>query len=159
MVAFSESPKFETDECVDWAFEMVNLGYQTPTLLLLAGFNKPTNYFQTIEYLKESLKELKLEAKTGDQGIIFYSSYFVRKLARAENVKENLTTLYEYCKVKNYEKIIFDFYLLYWAWDDLDHGINPQHYWPEANPQNIVQIVFAAAQRWLSQNESDLKLQ
>lgn len=159
IVALSEVPEFNTDECVDWAFEMVNIGYESPTLLMLAGFSKPTNYFQTIGYLEECMKELELEAKTGDQAIISYSSYFIRKLAKSENVKENLTALYKFCQAKNYEKKIFDFYLLYWAWDDLDNGINPQHYWPEANPENIVQIVFTTALKWLSQYESDLKLQ
>ena len=63
-------PAFNTDECVDWAFEMVNIGYETPTLLMLAEFNKPTNYFQTIEYLQECMKEVELEPGTGDQAII-----------------------------------------------------------------------------------------
>jgi hypothetical protein len=55
VVAFAEIPDFNTDECVDWAFEMVALGYDTPSLLILAGLNRPSSYFQTIEYFNKTL--------------------------------------------------------------------------------------------------------
>ncbi|RYZ22494.1 MAG: hypothetical protein EOO10_21665, partial [Chitinophagaceae bacterium] len=90
VVAFPEIQNFNTDECVDWALEMVFLGHDTQTLLMLAGNAKPTNYFQTVDYLKQALKELKLEVLYGDKAILSFSSYYIKKISQSENIRENL---------------------------------------------------------------------
>jgi len=153
VVAYTEVPDFNTNICVDWAFEMIAAGYDTPSLLILAGLNKPTNYFQTIEYLNAALKELRLEVKTGDEGVVSYSSYFIKQMAKGEKVKENLKKVYKYCQSHDYESSIYDFYLLYWAWDDLDYGNEYQCYWEGANKDNIEAIVVKTAKDWLIVNE------
>jgi hypothetical protein len=154
VVAYAVAPPhFNTDECVDWAIEMLQLGHETETLLMLAALSKPTNYFETIDYLKRSLKELKLEEKTGDKGIASYSKFFIHKLAKGENMKENLKNVRIYCETNGYEESIHDFYLLYWAWDDLDYGIESQLYWPGADKSNIEQIVMETARKWIAENE------
>lgn len=153
IVAFSEVPNFNTDEGVDWAFEMVFLGHDTPSLLALAGFTKPTNYFQTIDYLKQALNELKLDILHGDKAILSYSSYYIKKIEQSENVKENLRAVYKFCQLKDYEQLIYDFYLLYWAWDDFDYGNEYTPYWEKANAENIEAIVVDTAIKWLTENE------
>ena len=67
VVAFSQIPDFDTDGSIDWAIDMVELGYNTPSLLMLAGLTKPTNYFHAIEYLKAALNELNLQVKFGKE--------------------------------------------------------------------------------------------
>jgi hypothetical protein len=153
VVAFSEVPNFNMDECVDWAIEMISLGYDTPSLLILAGLSKPTNYFETVEYFKKTLNELHLKIKTGNEGVLSYSSYFIEQIALGYNVKENLTAVYKYCQLKNYEKTIYDFYLLYWAWDDFDYGNKCQSYWPDADKQNIESVVISIADKWVKENK------
>lgn len=153
IVAYPEVPDFNTNVCVDWALEMIMVGYDTPTLLILAGLNKPTNYFQTIEYLNAAFKELRLEVKTGYEGVVSYSSYFIKRIAANEQVKENLKAVYKYCQAHDFEGSIYDFYLLYWAWGDLDYGNAFQYYWEGANKDNIEAIVVKTAQDWLMKNE------
>jgi hypothetical protein len=153
VVAYSVVPNFDTDECVDWAIEMLELGHETETLLILAGLSKPTNYFETIDYLKRSIQELKLEEMAGDKGIFSHSAFFIQRLAKGENIRENLKTIRLYCESKEYEKSIYDFYLLYWAWDDLDYGNECQSYWPNADKNNIEQIVVETAKEWIAENE------
>ncbi|GAA4380933.1 hypothetical protein [Hymenobacter koreensis] len=152
VVAYTEVPNFDTDICVDWAFDMVFLGFDTPTLLVLAGLDKPTNYFQTIEYLKAALRELKIKQKFGDEAVISYSSFFIAQIAKEQNIKENLKQVYNFCQAKNYEGLIYDFYLLYWAWGDLDYGQEMQHHWDGATNDNIEAIVVDTAEQWLKAN-------
>ncbi|RYE32519.1 MAG: hypothetical protein EOP48_31025 [Sphingobacteriales bacterium] len=152
VVAYTEVPIFDTNVCVDWAFDMVSLGFDTPSVLMLAGLDKPTNYFQTIEYLKVALRELNIEPKFGDEAVISYSSYFIAQIVKGQNIKENLKEVYKFCQAKDYEGLIYDFYLLYWAWDDLDYGQDTQPYLDGATKDNIEAIVINTAEWWLKAN-------
>jgi len=154
VVAYSEIKNYNTDECVDWAIEMIALGHDTEHVLILAGLHKPTNYFETVNILKIAIGECGLEMKTGKEGIISYNCYFIKQIAKFINVKENLLKISESCIDNDYDRSIFDFYLLRWAWSDLDWGNLYTEYWPGANINNVEQIVVAFAGNWLSQNES-----
>lgn len=153
VVAYSEVPNFNMDTCIDWAIEMLSLGHETPSLLILAGLSKPTNYFETVDYLKAALDELNLKIKTGNEGVLSYSTYFIEQIAKGLNVKSNLASMYSYSQSRDYEKNIFDFYLLYWAWDDLDYGNEVQSYWPDAVKENIETIVISTADKWVRENQ------
>lgn len=153
VVAYSDLTNVNGDDCVDWAIEMLQLGHETPSLLILAGLTKPTDQFEVRDYLKRALYELELDEKTGDDATLSYSSYYIAKIAKGEDVKRNLGIVYEFCKARDYEKLIFDFYLLYWAWDDLDYGNDHQSYWPDADKTNIEKIVIDTASKWTSVNE------
>lgn len=153
VVAFSEIPNFDTDECVDWATEMIFLGYDTPSLLILAGFAKPTNYFEVVDYLPTVLASLNLTQKFGDEGTLSYCSYYIQKISNSENIKDNLTVIYKFCQANDYETLVYDFYLLYWAWGDIDCGIESTPYWGNANKENIEKIVVETAKNWIAGNE------
>jgi hypothetical protein len=152
VVAFSEIPDFNTDESVDWAFEMVELGYNTPSLLMLAGLTKPTNYFHAIEYLKAALQELNLEVKFGKEAIISYGSFYITKIAAGNEVKRNLEEVYILNQSLDHEKTLYDFSTLHWAWGDLDYRDDYQYYWEGANKGNIKAIVIDSAKKWLEEN-------
>ncbi len=153
VVAFHEIPNFDTDECVDWATEMIFLGYDTPSLLILAGLDKPTNYFEVAEYLPNVLSSLNLTQKTGDEATLSYCSYYIKKISNSDDIRNNLTYVYKFCQAKDYEKLVYDFYLLYWAWDDIDYGNEYTPYWESANKENINKIVVEVAQNWIKKNE------
>ncbi len=153
VVAYSDLTTVNGDDSVDWAIEMLQLGHETPSLLILAGLTKPTNQFEVRDYLKRALDELELDEKTGDDATLSYCSYYILKISRGEEVKRNLAAVYEFCRASDYEKNIFDFYLLHWAWDDLDHGEEYNHYWPDANRYSIKQIVIDVAKKWILENE------
>lgn len=70
-------------------------------------------------------------------------------MARSIDVKSNLQVLYSTGLAFDYEKPVFDFYLLYWAWGDLDYGEAYQHYVPEATKDNIEELVIRKAILWL----------
>lgn len=158
MVAFTEVPHFNTDKCIDWSIEMLLLGYESPSLLTLAGLDKPTNFFETVDYLKSALEELHLKIKTGEEGVLSYASYYIEQIAKGINIKHNLAFVYSYASSKDYEKSIYDFYLLYWAWDDLDYGNAFQHYWQDVTKENIESTVILVADKWIKENKKHYAL-
>lgn len=152
VVAFSEIPNFNTDECVDRTIEMIFLGHDTPSLLNLAGLSKPANFFEVTDYLPRVFSSLKLIQKTGDEATLSYCSYYIKKIANLENIRSNLTQVYKFCQARDYEKLVYDFYLLYWAWDDIDYGDDYTHYWEGATKDNIENIVVHTANKWIVKN-------
>ena len=50
---------------------------------------------------------------------------------------------------------IFDFYLLWWAYDDLQHS-DEQQYWPGATRNNIVTVVREKARQFIAARRQDV---
>ena|SRR2546425_13177268 len=152
ILAYKEIPDFNMDESVDWAIDMISLGYDTPSLLILAGLSKPTNFFETENYLLETLKELSVELPVKEIALRNYYRYFITLIADSVDVKENLYQLYKIAGTQPENKAIFDFYLLYWAWDDFDSGNTYTHYWQDATAESIEKLTIAKAKEWLKEN-------
>ncbi len=66
--------------------------------------------------------------------------------------------IYSFCLSKDYEKQIFDFYLLHWAWSDFDYGEKFTNYWDNADKENIEEIVIQVAKKWMTENQSIIKI-
>ena len=152
VVALSEVVQLDPNECVYWAIEMLELGYETPNLLMLAGCEKSTSYFEIKPYLESAIKEIGLKLKNGDDGVISYSYYFIKEISYGIKVRSNLAELYTFCQQRDYEGIVYDFYLLYWAWDQIDYDDrNHNHYWEGTNKENIERTVVKVAVNWLNE--------
>jgi len=122
MLAYQYLKEFNIDHAIDWALEMLSRGYETPSLVILAGISKPTNFFEAEKYLLASLNELGIVLPEKQDAIVRYCRTFIEKIAKSIHVKTNLKALYSTGLTFDHEKPIFDFYLLYWAWGDLDYG-------------------------------------
>jgi len=154
IVAFTEVEQVDCNESIDWAIEMMELGHESPTLFMLAGFSKPTNYFEVINYVTNTVQELGLEMKNGKDAILSYASFYVRPMSIGLRVRENLTELYQFYLRRDFDNLIYDFYMLYHAWDYLgyeDTEYNP--YWDGATRENIEQIVIDFSKKWMTKNE------
>ena len=152
MLAYRHLENFDIDQAVDWAVEMLSLGYETSSLLILAGISKPVNFFEAEKYLLSSFNELSITLPEEHEAIVGYCKTFIEKMAKSIDVKSNLKALYSTGLAFDYEKPIFDFYLLYWAWDDLDYGETYQNYVAEATKYNIEKLVTNKAILWLQNN-------
>ena len=158
IVAFSEIENFNSDDCIDWAYEMLVLEYSTESLLILAGISKPSQYFEVKEYLIKALNELNIKALDKDDAILSYSTYYIQKIAKSENIEQNLKIIHTFCQDNDDNANIFEFSMLYWAWDDIKYGDEYTHYWENANRHNINQIIIDVAKNWLSKNEKEIEL-
>lgn len=63
-------------------------------------------------------------------------------------MQAHLRLLCELCIAEDYQKDIYDFYLLRWAFDDLQRE-TVQWYWDGADRSNIHQIVLERCRTWL----------
>ena len=90
----------------------------------------------------------------GEEAILSYSLYYLKKIAKGEKVKDNLTIIYQLLLSKNMEELIPQAQLLYWAWGDIDYDDSHiNHYLESANASNIESIVIQFAKDWLEENE------
>lgn len=150
VLASLEIENYNPDEYVDWAVAMVLDGYETPSLLMLAATTKPANYFETVEIFKDTMRELGIELKSRDEALLSYAYYIVRKIARKEDVRKNLTTLSKLYVMDDFSDTIFDFHRLYWAWGDFDYDDGyGTHYWEGATADNIESLVIEKAHQWI----------
>jgi hypothetical protein len=148
VVAHTGVQPINTNLCIDWAIEMMELGYETPSLLMLSSFSKSekyyTSYFEIIEYLNDSIKELGLELKVKEDAVLSFSSYYIKRIAEKNSVRENLKVVYK-LHLNDFDKSISDFCLLYWAWQDIDYGLEQNGYWQGVNTANIEETVINVA--------------
>lgn len=149
ILAYKELKDFNIDQAVDWAIEMLYLGYETPSILILAGISKPTNFFETEKCLLDSLKELGIAVPEKHEAILGYCKYLIAQISRSISVKANLYELHNVANTIDRDDSIFDFYLFYWAWVDLDYGEVYQDYIPEATIDNIEELLINRAIEWL----------
>lgn len=157
MIAYTAIKEFNTDECIDWALELVELGCESHNLLILAGLSKPTNYFETIDYLEKSFKELSIVPKENEDAIISYCFFYINEMSKGLHLKRNLALIYKFCMDHGYDKNVYDFYLLHWAWDDFMYG-DDTHYWDGATKENIEDIVIKTSIDWIKEFKDLIKI-
>lgn len=151
MVAYSIIEDFNPDECVDWAVEMLQAGYDTPVVGIIASMDKPVNYFEIIDYLEKALLELGISKKNGKKALFSYCIFYIIKIAKKPEVKKNLRDLVGIISGSDLMERLMDFCLLSWAWSEVDKLYN--HYWSGATPENIKRIVISTARKWLEENK------
>lgn len=103
ILAYQHLKDFNIDHTVDWSIEMLSLGYETPSLLILAGISKPTNFFESERFLLASLNELGILLPEKRNAIAGYCRTFIVKMAKSMNVKDNLKALYSTGLTFDYE--------------------------------------------------------
>jgi hypothetical protein len=126
---------------VDWAVEMLMAGFDTENLAILAGEFEPYYQFQLQDLTTKVLNELQLDYSDKEQTIKNYACYLIDKSLDGEldNFKV-LDILKDICIELDYERYLYDFYLLYFTKDDLYYSEN-QWYWDGATRENIEKII------------------
>jgi hypothetical protein len=140
---------------VDWAVDMLMAGFNTEHLAILAGESEPFNQFQMQELVDKVLAELQLGFKDKAQTIKNYACYLIDKSLNGEldNFKV-LDILKDICIELDYEKYLYEFYLLYFAKYDLSYSKN-QYYWNGATRENIDKVVTNYFVVWKTKCETD----
>ena len=125
----------------EWAVEMLMNNFESENLLFLAGENENTNQFELQKIAEKALKELKLDYSNEENVIKDYICYLIdQALTGNRSYKSVLQILKDlYYEVEN-TSVLRDFYLLYYAYEDLEFD-TVQHYWPEGDRENIDKII------------------
>lgn len=140
---------------VIWAQEMIEAGFESINLYELAGTTKPYNQFELIELTNIVLKDLLLDYSNPDVVVRDYVYFIIRTgLNDTDNYLSVLREIKDICIELDMEDEYMDFYLLYFAKDDLIYSEN-QWYWPDASRQNINSIIREQFQTFIT--KCDLK--
>lgn len=135
---------------VDWAFEMIKAGYESEYLYILAGITKPYNQFELQALTDKVIAELNLDISDRMLTIRNYA-YYIISISINEQSKyfTTLKELKDICIDLDMEHEYMNFYLLYYAKDDLNES-EDQWYWEEANRSNIDDIIKAEFQAYMN---------
>lgn len=137
----------------DWAYEMLVAGFDSESLVMLAGEMNFYNQFEMQRLADKALDELNLNWDDRENVLRDYARYLVKKAVSGKtSTATALDTLAIIYRTLDYEEPWGDFYALYYAKSDLDlYGF--QHYWDGATKENIDEIIISYFREWLSKNE------
>ena len=126
---------------VDWALEMMEAGYESMNLYMLAGVTRPYNQFELREWTDNVLADFGLSVADSALTIRNYVYYLIS--ATIDEPGKYLSALREIsdiCIDLNMDPEYLDFYLLYFAKKDLTDSLNQWH-WKGADRDNINMII------------------
>jgi hypothetical protein len=133
---------------IEWAYDMLREGYDTENLVMLAGELEPYNQFELESLTDKVFAELNLTWENRELVYKNYVCYLVTKALdneiKATNVLDIIKDIYI---ENNYEPLLRDFYMLYYAHDDLKYSEN-QWYWDGATRENIDKMVNDYFMEW-----------
>jgi len=135
-------------ECVDWAISMLEQDCDGHYLAILAGMSPPFNHFEIADLRDHSLREMGLSDFNESTAITTYVAEQLRILLNGADLAAKLDVIKDICIALDYQKDIYDFYLLYFAYTDLQES-DFQWYWEGATRENIVSIVHERAEAFL----------
>ncbi|HEX7904411.1 MAG TPA: hypothetical protein VF487_11060 [Chitinophagaceae bacterium] len=143
------------EKWAEWAIDMLTTGFDSEHLRILAGIEKPYNQFYLQDLTDKVFKELNLDYSKQEEVIRNYTYYLVSEVLNGKNhlfiVLRLLKDMYEEI---DYQKEYQDFYLLYWAKDDLENS-NVQWYWPDADRNNIDKVILDYFKHWKARYEAE----
>jgi len=141
------------EDWVNWALAMLEEGYDTPHLRMLAGELPPFNQFELQPLVDDVLKELYLDWSDRDSALENFTIQLLRRMLRGEVATTSaLEELKDICVELDYEKSIYDFYLLYFAQVDLQSA-DIQWYLPDTDRSNIEQRIQERAVSWIEEHK------
>lgn len=136
--------------CVDWAISMLEQGRDGGYLSMLASMAPPFNHFEVAELRDRSLQELGVAEVSDAEAITRYATETLRLAASgAIELEPALAIVKDLCVATDYSDDLHDFYLLYFAYTDLQES-EVQWYWEGATRSNIESIVRERAQAYLA---------
>lgn len=139
------------EKWMDWATSMLERGYDTPHLRMLAGELNPnlSSQFEMRELVDKTLVELGFSWADLEYVIKEYTAELLQDMLDDKRttiaVLQELSALFVELDNVDY---LYVFYLLYFAQDDLKDSEVTFHF--PANRSNIENIIQDEAQKWIA---------
>jgi hypothetical protein len=141
-------------ECADWAVSMLEQGNDGHYLAILAGTSPPFHHFEIADYRDRALRELGIPDISHSAAVTAYSAERLRLALGGEaDLFATLALIKDLCVARDYQPDIYDFYLLYFAYADLEDS-EVQWYWEDATRENIVSIIRDRAESFIQSTEA-----
>lgn len=153
VLAIKEFQKDLAEEWIDWALEMMESGYETEHLTMLAGLSPHSNRFEFNEVVNKTLKELALDSTTKEEVLYGYVYYIIDQALKTKMSTDSaLYIIRDLCRDNDYDNDLMDFYLLAYAKEELkDLGV--QFYWEGGDKTNIEAIITSKFLHWKEKYE------
>ncbi len=142
--------QFDYDITVDWAIDLIREGKETENILMLASFTKPVDSREIRNYVSAVLTDLNLEEKQVDAAMLGKIHFELVEILNSCSARKNLESLYKSCLEHDHKYGLSTFYMLYYAWLDLDE-FGYQLYYEGATLENIESILKKEAQNWIEE--------
>jgi hypothetical protein len=137
-------------EYVEWANHMLEKGFDTYNLCMLAGLEPLLNMFEVQSHFKRSLDELGIVRVSKLEDIRNYALYLIKGLAnKTIHPDDALPILEKICVHSDYSSEYMIWYELNNARQDVESGHYP-HMFPSVYGGNIVDVCSDEAQRYLN---------
>ena len=150
ILSFNSLDYLNADLIEEWIFELINLGYKSDAIYMLASFSKPIDLAEIKPYLKRVFNEFNLKEKTGFEAKKSFIKYHLNQIANSENIRGNLRKVIDLYYDFESDLDITDFYLLYYAWEELEE-IKVNFYYPNVDLGNIEKVVIEKALIWINE--------
>ena len=129
---------------------MLEEGRDGHNLTMLAGMLPPYNHFEMAALRDRALRELGIADLDPEVAVRTFATERLRlALAGEHDLIEVVREIKDLCIGNKYQKEIFDFYLLYFAYEDLQFR-DIQWYWPGATRENIESLIRQRAEQFLA---------
>jgi hypothetical protein len=139
---------------IQWAVDMMMAGFESEHVVELAGISKPYNQFELKELTDRVFDELGLDFSDQQSLVINYTTFLAKNvLAGRRDLLKSLRALNQLFNTSDHDEIIQDFYLLYYAKEDLNYSAL-QWYWDGADRENIDQICLDRFRKWIEDYDS-----
>lgn len=136
---------------VNWAYDMLEAGFETENLVILAGEMQPYNQFELQSLTDKIFIELNLALNDRKQLLKNYVCYLVDKALAGEIKFIDVLDLIKDMYIElDYDSSFSGFYMLYYAYDDLKDS-EQQWYWDGATRENIDEMTRDYFMQWKSE--------
>ena len=137
-------------ECVEWAIGQIERGIGTRHVLMLASMTPPFNHFEMSDLRDRALEEVAAEPMNYADAVKVIAAETAADAVRGRiDLLSALHVLNRLCIDEDYPPELNDFYLLYFAWDDLRTS-DVQWYWPGATRDNVAAIAEETIQGFVA---------
>jgi hypothetical protein len=148
IIAFKALNRDVDQRWVDWAVDMLMVGFTTENLMILAGESEPFNQFELQKLTAKVLDELHLDYSDKDKAVKQYVYYLVSKAIRNEIETVDILAILKNLYIElDHEIYLSDFDQLYCAKEALYYSDN-QWYWPRGYRSNIDVIIWDYFTKW-----------
>ena len=142
------------EQCVDWALRLLESGREDLPICRLAAKLKPHNHFELAKLRDQILALLELDTVSDSDALTEYAHEILLNAANGDcDEIEAITKVKDLCITMDYLESIYDFYLLYFAWEDLQSQ-EVQWYWPNADRSNIRDMIHEQIVRFVQEREN-----
>lgn len=138
---------FNYDLAVDWGIELIQDGIESENVLILASFSKPVDSQVIKPYVSAVMQELGMDENGPFKQPLSAISFYIYQIIEQKSIRENISELFELCLIYDHDYGLTPFYLIHFAWQDLEiDGSN--HYYDGATLKNIETISVNEAILW-----------